>query len=496
MKKIFYTTSLLIFLVSLVSCDDKMEEMNTNPLALASLSDEYLFTTSVREAFGDGGYISDFHMRFASQYAHIYVTNSEMRAADSYLDFHTQDIYKFMYSKAFVEQLRNINEVILITEREETKNPVRNALANIVAVIDFAQISDCWGDIPYSEGARGSEGILFPVYDTQDKIYKDLILRLKNAIVVLKTADPDDAYPGADPVYNNDLSKWIRFANSLKLRLAMKIRFAEPAYSTTIITECMSEQFIETNAHNFELIHKVSDNSEFYNPWWDLRKVQNWKMSEKLTDWLKSTSDPRLKIFVSPNAQGEFKGVPNGLNEQAVSQIDWSSYSDPAPGLYAKDLSQYLMCASEVWFLRAEAAAFSLAPGDANEMYRKGITANMQRWNIPDQEIQTYLSEVPEATLSGDNENKLRQISTQMWIAYIPNFTEAWTSIRRTGYPEIPRRTNTMIFSQGVTDGYLPKRFRYSSAEYLNNYFNVTEALKKQGDDLIDTPLWWDVRVD
>jgi hypothetical protein len=435
-------------------------------------------------------------MRFASQYAHIYVTNSELRAADSYLDFHTQDLYKYMYSKAYVEQLRNINEVLMLTGPDGTDNKVRNALANIVAVINFAQISDCWGDIPYSEGARGSEGILFPVYDEQEDIYKDLILRLKNAILVLKSADPRDGYPGADPVYNNDLDKWLRFANSLRLRLAMKIRFADPAYSAPVITECMSEPFIETNDQNFRLTHQVSDNSDFYNPWWDLRKVQNWKMSEKFTEHLKATSDPRLQVLVVQNSLGQYKGVPNGLNEQAVSQIDWNSYSDPAPALYSKDLAQYLMCASEVWFLRAEAAAFALAPGDANELYRKGIAANMQRWNIPAAEIQTYLSTVPEAGLSGNNENKLRQIATQMWIAYIPNFTEAWTSIRRTGYPEIPQRTNTALFSQGVTNGYLPKRLKYSSAEYLNNYINVTEAVTKQGEDLIDTPVWWDVRVD
>jgi len=419
-----------------------------------------------------------------------------MRAADSYLDFHTQDIYKIMYEYEYIEQLRNINEVLLITSAEATKNPVRNALANIVAVTDFAQISDCWGDIPYTEGARGSEGILNPVYDNQAEIYSDLMIRLKSAIDILKNANPEQAYPGADPVYNNDISKWVRYANSLRLRLAMKTRFADPVGSAGVITECMAGPFIETNDQNFELKHEVSDNTELYNPWYDLRKVQNWKMSDKFISWLNGTSDPRLQVFVEQNSLGEYKGVPNGLNEQAVSQIDWSTFSNPKPALYSKDLSQFLMCASEVWFLRAEAALFSLASGDANTMYRNGITANMIRWGVPAATIQNYLAANPEANLSGNSENMFRQIATQQWVAFVPNFTEAWTSIRRTGYPEIQRRTNTNIYSPGVTDGYLPKRFKYSSAEYLNNNKNVSAAVETQGADLIDTPVWWDVRID
>jgi hypothetical protein len=477
-------------LILLSSCDEKMEEMNTNPLALSEISDEYLFTNAIRQSFGK---VEDI-LRFASQYSHIYVTNSEMRAADSYLDFHTQDLYKFMYNQAYINQLRMINEVLIITGEGERRNPVRYAIADIVAVLNYAQITDQWGDIPYFEGAMGSKGILNPPYDRQQEIYHDLIQRLKNSISVLKSADPSVAYPGADPIYQNDLSKWIRFANSLRLRLAMRVRFAEPAFSSQVITDCMADPFIELNDQNFELEHEESDNQELYNPWYDLRKVQNWKMSKKFTDWLKSTSDPRLEIFVDTNSYGEYNGVPNGLTDQAVSQIDWTTYSNPRPGLYSKDMSQYLMCASEVWFLRAEAALFGLSPGDPEVFYRQGIITDMQRWNVPLPVIDNYLSSIAEATLSGDNENKFRQIATQMWIAFVPNFNEAWSNIRRTGYPEIPQRSNPQIYSLGVTNGFLPKRFKYSSAEYLNNNSNVNEAVKTQGPDLIDTPVWWDIR--
>jgi hypothetical protein len=472
-----------------------MEEMNTNPLALSKLPDEYLFTTAVREAFGTGfSIISPYHLRFSSQYAHIYVSITENKSADGYEDFHTQDIYRDMFNTTYVVSLRYINEVIIMTSEGEKKNPVRNAMAQIIAVVNFALATDCWGDIPYFEGAQGTKGILYPKYDKQEIIFPDMLNRLKLAIDVLKTADPKDGYPGADPVYNNDLTKWVRFANSLRLRLAMRTRFVDPVNSAKVITECMAGPFIETNDQNFELKHQDSENGELYNPWFDLRKVQNFKMSEKFTNWLISTNDPRLQILVEPNSKGERKGVLNGLNNQALILINWNSISNPMPVLYSKSLSQYLMCASETWFLRAEAALFNLASDDAGQLYQQGIRCNMLRWNVDLNSIQNFLDSEPEATLNGSQENQFRQIGTQMWIAFIPNFTEAWTNIRRTGYPVIPQRTNAEIYSLGATNGILPKRFRYPSNEYLSNRDNVTQAVSQQGPDKIDTPVWWDVR--
>jgi hypothetical protein len=152
------------------------------------------------------------------------------------------------------------------------------------------------------------------------------------------------------------------------------------------------------------------------------------------------------------------------------------------------------MCASEVWFLRAEAALFNLAPGDPDQLYKEGIRKNMLQWNVPAAEINEFLSTEPEATLNGSDEDKFRQIATQMWIAFTPNFIEAWSNIRRTGYPVIPQRTDADVYSLGVTNGILPTRFKYSSSEYRTNRANVDIAVEQQGPDLIDTPVWWDVR--
>jgi hypothetical protein len=490
MKKIKYIIAIIGLFAGLTACDKQMADMNTNPLALSTIPDEYLFTSAVHQTFGGVSY----QLRFSSQYDHMYVTNSEDRAADGYQDFHSQDIYKEMFSVLYTGPLRYINEVLLMTSSTgEYPNPVRNAMAQIVAIINFARATDSWGDIPYFEGAQGSIGIKYPKYDKQELIYKDMMDRLKKAVDLLKSADPKDGFVGADPIYNNDLTKWVRFANSLRFRFAMKTRFKDAATSAKVISECMNEPLMELNSQNFELKHQESENSELYNPWYDLRKHQDFKVSEKLTEWLKSTSDPRLSVFVEPTSSGEYKGMPNGLNDHAFSLVDWGSYSNPNKILYSKSLSEYIMTASEIWFLRAEAALYGLTSEDAAQLYKQGITTNLQLWKVDSQLISDFLNTQPEATLNGSTSNKARQIGTQMWIAFIPNFDEAWTSIRRTGYPVIPQRTDAVVYSLGVTNGLLPKRFKYASNEYLNNSDNVDQAVIQQGPDKIDTPVWWDV---
>jgi hypothetical protein len=491
-KKPIILSSVIALIIIITGCNESLVNMNTDPLRLSELPDEYLFTTAIRYTIGDGGYLTSYDMRFGCQYAHIYVTNSENRAADAYKDFHTQDIYKEMFAQAYISPLRYIIKVVGMTSEGETKNPVRNAIARIVAVAEYSRVTDCFGDIPYFEGARGMENILYPKYDRQELIYHDMLDQLKSSIEVLKTADPAMGYPGADPVYDNNLSKWSGFANSLRLRLAMRARFADPVNSAAVISECMAGPFIENNDGNFGLKYQESENPELYNPWYDIRKHQNWKMSDKFVEWLRETSDPRLKIFVDTTKTGEYKGFINGLNDQAYSKFQWDTYSNPKPALYAKDMPLNMMCASEVWFLRAEAALFNLASGDPNQLYQEGIRKNMLQWNVTESEINDYFNE-PEATLNGTDENKFRQIATQMWIAFTPNFVEAWSNIRRTGYPVIPQRTNPDVYSLGVTNGILPKRFKYSSSEYRTNQANVDLAIQQQGPDLIDTPVWWDV---
>ena len=153
-----------------------------------------------------------------------------------------------------------------------------------------------------------------------------------------------------------------------------------------------------------------------------------------------------------------------------------------------------MMTASEIYFLRAEAALFGLGPGVANELYQTGIEMSMDQWGIADTLVAEFLASEVEASLYGDQENSFRQIATQLWISFVPNTFESWTTIRRTGYPVIEQRTSDM-YSPGVTDGYMPTRINYpSTVERSVNLENLDAAIANMGGDQIDLQLWWDVR--
>jgi hypothetical protein len=148
----------------------------------------------------------------------------------------------------------------------------------------------------------------------------------------------------------------------------------------------------------------------------------------------------------------------------------------------------YIMTAAETWLLRAEAALAYGTGENANDNYRAGIRTSMEQWDVAETDIVDFLA-TSIADLS-DPMNDEEQIGNQLWLALTPDYFQGWCSIRRTGYPKIAQRTDPKL-DKGVTDGYVPERFKYSSFELSTNGTNTEEAISRQGPNLITTPLWW-----
>ncbi|NOR74796.1 MAG: SusD/RagB family nutrient-binding outer membrane lipoprotein, partial [Draconibacterium sp.] len=276
----------------------------------------------------------------------------------------------------------------------------------------------------------------------------------------------------------------------------MRARFVEPGKYNSVIADCLTKPLIEDNSQNTSLQHWDSERGELYNPWHN-NKIEydndsyRYNVSTMLVDWLVNNEDPRLTALVAPNKDGEYEGLPNGLTDVAIGGFTRSNLSVPGDLMLERDQSLDIMTASEIWFLRAEAALFNLGGTDANELYQKGIEQSMARWEI---NASDYIATSPVATLSGTQEEQFEQIGEQMWVAFIPNHIEAWSNMRRTGYPVIARRANPLL-SKGVTDGYMPKRLKYPyTVEKTLNGDNLQEAIDRMGGDEIMTPVWWDVR--
>ncbi len=482
---------ILVLVFSFTACDEEFEKMNIDPNRISEISPEFLFTNAVRATFRN--VVGSIHYKFGSAYSHVYVQIKNDRQADEYKTIYSQDWYNDIFGGIYNSSIRHINESMRIMEEGKYKNETQHAIADVIAVLNYARLTDTFGDIPYTEGGWGQKDVLLPKYDRQEFIYKDILTRLKNSIDMIKTADPARAFPGSDPIYDNDLDKWVRFANSLRLRYAMRIRFADASTADAVIAECLGEDLIEENNQNARLECVDVDDGSLYNPWSNTFSYWQFKVSEKFVEWLKGTNDPRLELFVSPNNDGEYIGIPNGLNDQALSAWDVNNTSAPGDILVARGTPLYEVTAAEVYFLRAEAALFLLGPGDANTLYREGIRKAMELWGVAEPEIDTFLTDEVQATLAGTDEEQFEQIGNQIWLALTPNFAESYSYIRRTGYPVIPRRTAPNL-QKGDTDGVLPSRLKYPIVEEANNTDNLQEAIDSQGPNDISTKIWWDVR--
>lgn len=495
-KMIIKNTAVKIMLVlalvfSFMACDEQFEEMNTDPNRIAEIEPAFLFTNAVRASFRN--VISSLQYKFGAPYAHVFVPIKNDRQGDEYKTIYAQDWYNDIFGGIYNSSIRHINESLRLLKEGQYKNEVQYAIADVIAVLNYARLTDTFGDVPYTEGGWGQEDLLVPKYDTQEFIYKDMLARLKSSIDMIKTADPARAFPGADPIYDNDLDNWVRFANSLRLRYAMRMRFADAGAAGPVIAECLNELLIEENSQNALLECVDTDDGNLYNPWSNTWNYWQFKVSERLVEWLKGTNDPRLPVFVKQNGNGEYVGMPNGMSDEKFSA--WNKRNTSAPGdvLIARGTPIYELTAAEVYFLRAEAALFNLGPGDPNVLYREGIRKSMEQWSVEVQEIEDFLTNEPEANLSGTDEQQFEQIGNQMWLALTPNFAESYSYIRRTGYPVIPKRM-APDFSLGDTDGMLPGRLKYPLVEEANNADNIQEVIVRQGPNEISTKIWWDVR--
>ena len=484
-KNTFLTTIVaLIVGLGFFSCEKHLDDLRDNPNAVTEIDDAALFTKAVRSLIE--GTTDQSVYRFAGHYAHYFVAGSTARIPDQYGDGFDEN-YNEMFSGMYGGTIRHIEEVLEITSAPETKNEVRHAIAQVIAVLGYARITDAFGDIPYTEGGKGkSQNVLLPKYDTQQFIYGDMIKRLGNSIGILKHADPAMGYPDSDPLFNNDLTKWVRFANSVRLRLAMRIRNVDNTLSRQTVDLCLADPLMEENGHNAKMVQTEG----IGNDWFSYRTgYPSIKMSTKLIDQLEGTADPRLSVYVSKDGEGNYAGMTNGLGDVAFANSNFAAKSDMGSALSSQNSELYLMNAAEVWLLRAEAAlAYDNDPTTANDLFRIGIETSLKQWEVENSDIATFMAS-PVASLAGSNVEE--QIGTQMWLALTPNYFEGWNHIRRTGYPVIEDRIDPTL-SKGVTNGVMPSRFLYSSFELSSNNKNVMEAISRQGGNKIDIPVWWD----
>ena len=536
MKNIINKLFLGSLTVALASCTADFDNINANPYQPGDLNaDDYALGSAMNNLAGCvvspdvntaqftdcllggpmGGYYADSNAGWSN-------TISNFNAKDDWsrVFLKSDKVIPVLYS--------NLSVVELVSH--STNNPVPYAIAQIIKVAVMHRVTDTFGPIPYSQ--IGADGALSTPYDSEEKVYNTFFDELDAAIKTLNEHPNELLTSTADYVYGGDVKKWIKFANSLKLRLAIRIAYVNETKARVIAEEAVKPEnggVIESNADNAAWNYFTTMQNPIYVAT-RYNQVQANKHSDSKDCTTGGDTHAAADIICYMN------GYKDNRREKYFTKSEWPGvdYVGLRRGIVIPNLTEkghkysgvnilptsplYWMNAAEVAFLRAEGAAifkFNMG-GDAEGFYNTGIRLSFEQWGAADAEVyinddtskpatyvdpagdNTYANTLSTMTIkwqAGASKDEMQErIIIQKWIANWQLGNEAWADYRRTGYPHMIPATGTGNKSGGIVDSSKgARRMPYPLDEYNSNQKNVEEAVAKYlgGPDNMATDLWW-----
>jgi hypothetical protein len=379
------------------------------------------------------------------------------------------------------------------------------AIARIMEISVWQRLTDLFGAVPFSATTEDAGDVENkPAYDSQEAIYTKLIADLDEAMGRLTATDL--SYGNADFYYKGDVAKWRRFANSLKLRLGMRIRYGNPALAEKTVREAMAQPLLLANSDNAAIptyndaqttnMHPILQ--QFIGGSIDLRYL-----ASAFVNTLKAKNDPRLPLIAEATANSKKAGTPAysgigvALTDAQLLAVIKDDHSTASLSTYfnrslSTPIPCYVFTYADVCFFKAEAAilGWGASPSEAEGFYQAGIRSAMgllpfNITTIP----QAYID--AEFSFTGLTEaQQMEKIMTQKWIMLFGRDYEAFAEWRRTGYPVLTPGDNA-----GSTNGTIPRRAVYSSQEVLLNTasYNAALPMLSNGDSYLSR-VWWDQR--
>lgn len=495
----------------LASCSDShFEEVNKDPNRPANATTTTILLSAEKQLI-DNIRNENISLRgsqlFAQYYSqNIYSDQSRYDIPRSYSDTYWSNAYK---------ALNNLNEIIILNT-DPTKKDVASAgvaganqnqiaIARILKAYAFQGLTDVFGNIPYQsyenqdaefQALQQTPENLSPGYASQQKIYLDILNELKAAGDTLLKYKTATTFGNYDVIYKGKNESWAKFANSLRLRIATRIRTKLPAESNTHFEDALAKGVFTSNADNsvFKYQSLAPNEAPLYRATVTANR-KDFAVSHVLINVLKGqlgtvkVADPRLQIYAIKNAAGEYVGQPYGLPVAAAGLLTATDVSLPGAAVNAANYGEVLQEYAEVAFLISEYKNWD------QQAYVNGVTASLQKWGVAQGDITTYLAALPKA----DKANVLNQ----KYLALYTQGDEAWSEIRRTGYPTFLVKSGDVVWSRtanGQTTDYkfqplfgegVPLRLYYPPKEQSVNLANYQNAVKLQGNDDITTSLWW-----
>lgn len=536
MKTIKYNIQLgvcVLFLLVFHSCTKNFENYNTNPNAVNAKNihhdNVYLggffrqMTESIFPVGGTGSSATNGYQLAQNLNGDIFggyhgMTHNWNSAGDNTTYNFSVGWNEVPFEMYYTRIVKNVDTIA----KYAVNNPDIIGLSKVVKVHAAQRVVDMYGPIPYFKTGTTLLALGSP-YDAVDAIYYSFFEDLNSAIAAMKQAVAVNAKPlqNFDPVYQGDYVKWIKFANSLKLRLAMRIVYADAVKAKQYAEEAVNDEYgvLETNTDNAEM-RGVGTDANYTNPLAGLTvDYDEARMSANMESFLTGFEDPRMAAMFEPSrlagdASNRYRGIRSGITITDVTRyIPFSRLKT--------NFNVIWMSAAEVFFLRAEGALRGWnMKASAKDLYESGVRVSFEQWKVtgadtylanstkkalayvdPVSSVNSFSGNPPKNPLSSITiqwtaastfEVNLERIMTQKWIATYPNGHEAWSEFRRTGYPALfPVAVNKGSIASLTTTQL--KRLPYPLSEYQRNNKNLMQGITLLGGlDNGATRLWWD----
>lgn len=522
--KTIKTNILIVLLLGLItSCGYDLEEYNVNPEVSTNADPNYQLNY-VEMVMLENHHVNwHWNLGMMSGRAQQIAGAWEMGQARAVWAGH-EYAYPDWWQNSWLGTFKNVVDLVERT-KENAEYVNVNSAARILKVLNFARLTDAYGDIPYFNAAKAYyTGELNSSYDLQKDIYNDFFKELDEAVKAFDASKPGIK---VDVIYDGDIEKWKKFANSLRLRLAMRLVKVDAAKAQQETQAAIAAPggLMTSNDDVAMLMHmNFSAEDIRNNPVSEVlgtSSYQEFGICATFSDMLVSRNDPRKDVLMAAYP-GNDNSQPNHVDVVGYHGLVPASYAWDAPAVVGtdgeerdyygggylvphkqiidKDDPSFLLGYAEVQFYLAEAAKRGWASGTAEEYYNEGVKAAMQQLNyygveneITDEQIEAYLLANPYQDSEG-----FRMINEQLWIHYFLNGHQAHNNWKRSGYPEL-ETPPAVDWEPQMVDG-IARRCPYIDEEYDRNYDNVMEAVQRleaQGATAaarhMDGRVWWDV---
>jgi hypothetical protein len=477
MKKIFIYAFAGLLLVGGAGCD-KLEDFgntNVNPSATTDANVGALLSNTLS---GLPGYSFDSRPGYYAQYF------SETQYPDASIYSLPQLSFTGNYSGALYDLQNIINE---------NKSNNQNVIAKIVQQYIFWNMTDRWGDVPYSQALKGVT-VTQPIYDKQEDIYKGMIAALTSAV-----SSFDGSAVTGDIIYNGDAASWKRLCNSMRMLMSVQLSKRYPGASEYAATQFKlalndANGSISTNAQNFKLSISAGFKSAYWSTYNGRKDLAE---SKTMTDLMGTTlgSDPRQSAFggaseVAGNTASSSVGVPYGVDRATATAFTDANltWARVLRGDLRSELSPvFIITAAESWLARAEAANLGWTTETLTTTYNQGITLSFEQWGVGTPSA-GYLAQTNVVLGAVGAANNVKNIAIQRYVASYPDGWQAWNIWRKSGFPVLSPAPAAAVGKQIV------RRYTYAASEYTSNKTNVTAAVARipGGVDSQDARVWWD----